>query len=132
MGLTGSETMGSQDLKSLADLYDIGGGVVPAMYAEGIEQVVADIENRPGVEKAREVILIARFTPKVASRGAMGDVEVEFEVKVKGPPSRSATYKMRAVGGALTFNSDSLDNVDQGTLDDEAARAREERNNDAS
>jgi len=119
--------MALQDLKSLADTFDVGAGVVPALYAEGLAQIVRDLEDRPGVEKARELVLIARFTPKVASRGAMGDVEVEFEVKVKGPPSRSATYKMRAVGGALTFNSDSLDNVDQGTLDDEAARANEER-----
>ena len=116
-----------QELKNLADLCEVGDGVASAQFAEALERIKHDLEERSGLEAERQVAVLVRFKPKVGDQGAVGDVRVEIEVKTKVPPSRSTEIAMQLVQGELAFNNESPTEPRQGTLDEEAERNANKR-----
>lgn len=109
---------------SLKNLSDLDMGKVDAAFRREVGRVLADIADRPEDSTARTVQLQLALTPV----GKDGDIAAgEFTLMSKVPPRRTRPYEfgIRQMKGQHTavFNSESLDDVRQGTLDE----AREEK-----
>lgn len=112
-----------QDIKGIADLAVVERGIVDALFKRAVEAVAVDMERRPSVETAREIVLTMRATPKAGESGVLVEVRLEFELKTKVPVSR--TREISAVvteGKAIRYNDLSPGDVRQGTLDMEDER----------
>jgi hypothetical protein len=106
------------DFKSLAIL---DGGKANAQLASRLSVVSKDCQDRPGDVKARTVTVKMVFEPVVDQDGFVSDVKMFVGIESKLPAYNSDGYSMglrrRGNQATFVFNEDSLDNIDQGTLD---------------
>lgn len=112
--------MARQVLK-LSTLTGLDLGKVDAAFQMELQKVIKDIMDRPGDESARTVSLDLMIKPEHAVSGVCETAEVEFKVEAKVPAKRSRVFSMRvnpSGGGVLTFNPESPDDAEQGTLDE--------------
>lgn len=102
---------------TLASIKDLDNGRLSEAFRQELGHVVKDCYDRPNDGTARKVALTFSVTPK----GEGGEaVEVELEIKSTVPPRRSRPFEMAVHPreGDLIFNSDSPDDIRQGTLDE--------------
>lgn len=105
----------SFDLQSLAR---IDGGRIAIAFEQALRRVVQDCDDRPGEDRARTVTMSLACKPVLDSDGLCEDCDVQISVTDSVPKRKSKIYNMSLrKGGHLLFNDDSLDNVDQETLD---------------
>lgn len=113
---------------NLGDLEHLDGGRVAEAFKTQLGRLLADCEDRPGLEVARTLNMTMDITPKVDKQGAnfaLDDCKVKFKFAGKVPPSESRDYEMKArrrntegrLQRSLVFNDLSDDNVSQMTLD---------------
>jgi len=100
----------------LKNLDKINGGIIAAAFDKEVQRMALDCEDRPGDKTARTVTLVVKMVPVLVQR----DCErLKTTVHVK---SASPEYKTGEIDcglrreGMVTFNPDSEDNVNQGTL----------------
>lgn len=113
-----SSSLHELDFKSLAILDN---GAANAQLASRLSVVSKDCQDRPGDAKARTVTVKMVFEPVLDQDGFVGDVKLYVDIESKLPAYNSKGYSMglrrRGNQGTFVFNENSLDNVDQGTLD---------------
>lgn len=104
---------------TLSALKDLDMGKVDVAFDEHVARALRDIEERPGDQKARRVLLDISFTPAEPDGNT---VHAEFSMKSSVPVHRTRKYEMavRRVGqkSVAVFNPESPVDIHQGTLDD--------------
>lgn len=97
------------------------GGSHNAEFRKRISLVSKDCQDRTGDSKAREIDVKIRFEPVVDQNGYVTDTKMTLDIKSKLPAYQSKPYSVgarrRGDQGTFVFNEDSLDNVNQDTLD---------------
>lgn len=118
---------------TLENILKIKGGLVNAMVARKLNQIVVDIEAAPDISEWREVTLKIKAKPVAeVNQGfvELKDVVVEFHVPGVKIPVRSTSIMAcvrPATNGARQFHfqADAPDNPDQLTLLDDEVEASE-------
>lgn len=106
--------MGKENL-TLENIHLIDEGVVSEEWMHKLNQIRADISDRPMLMKPRTITLEMELTPSADSTMA---VDVRFKIKNKVPPSGSRVYEMGVGQMGLSFNPASPHNINQRTLDE--------------
>lgn len=101
---------------SFRSLATIDGGRLLEAWEQACKRAREDVEDRPGVEKARKVMLVTTLTPVKDKTNGLHSVDVKFEIDDSLPKRSSPTYNMKAARGGLLFNEMSPDDIDQGTF----------------
>lgn len=106
------------DFRSLAIM---DGGVHNAEFRKRISVVSKDCQDRTGDAKARSITIDIKFEPVVDQNGYVIDTKMHLDIKSKLPAYQSKPYSVgarrRGDQGTFVFNEDSLDNVNQETID---------------
>jgi hypothetical protein len=102
---------------SLDSLSELDNGRVAKAAAKHFARAGADCYDRPADPKERVITLEIALSPKTGQDGLCTGISARCKVKSKVPEHVSGTMSF-AVGanGALLFNPDSPENVDQSTL----------------
>ena len=114
----------------LSALGQFDGGCIAAALDREVAYAVADCRDRPAEDKVRKVLLQIELIPQPdPSTGDVDAVEMKFQVKSTIPTRKSRKYSVGVKpNNTLYYNSDSPDNVNQGTLlpeDDEPSQDSE-------
>ena len=109
------------DITSLAT---IDGGEIREAFEDALKRCRLDCQSRPGVQKPRKVSITANLVPICDDNGKLGSCDVQFEVTDSLPKRVSPNYNMKATRTGLLFNEESPQDVNQGTLDDYAEKAK--------
>lgn len=110
--------MARKTIKKIADLADMGEGLIDKLFQAELERVTVDVIDRPGLATARKLVIELSLEPVMGQDGHIDSVNVACEVNGKVPKQKSAGYSMLCNKGALTFNDHSKDNPRQATLDE--------------
>lgn len=103
---------------SLKSLSTIDGERIALAFEQALRRVVQDCEDRPGEKKERTVSLTLAVKPVLDSDGVCDDCNIQVLVSDNVPKRKSKVYNMSVrKGGHLVFNNESLDNVEQSTMD---------------
>lgn len=122
--------MQTQELKELdlASLAEIDGGRLNLAFMHELDRVLADLDDRPGETKAREISLKIGFVP-VMDGTVCDSAKVQAVVCSNVPKRTSKVYDMnlrkRSGKVKLMFRPDSLEDADQTTIDFEELHERE-------
>lgn len=115
-----------------ATIATIDGGRIGVTIEQAVERARADCFDRPGVDKARKVVLEITFVPVPdESRRDLDSVDVCFQVKETIPGRESKSFNMRATPTGLLFNELSPEEAAQVTIDEPTGpriSGRKERN----
>lgn len=102
---------------TLGSIKDLGGGKAALAFAQHVRRAALDCKDRPGDGAARKVTLELVLSPILQPDGDCDEVSAQLKVSSTVPKQQTKPYSfgLRA-NGMLTFNPDSLDNVDQATM----------------
>lgn len=94
---------------TLSSIERIDRGRVALAFNHALRRATLDVMDRPADDAAREVQLLVKLTPnRDKDMGALDTVGVEFIVKDKAPPRRSAGYStLPTDDGRQLFQPDS-------------------------
>ncbi|MCP4571457.1 MAG: hypothetical protein GY838_03825 [bacterium] len=107
---------------TLGSLKDLDGGKPELLFAKQLAAVIFDCENRPNLNKAREINVKLKLTPVYDEElRVCDDVKVQFVFPgAKIPEKKSGEYTMAIRTGpngkVLGFNPDALDDPHANTL----------------
>ena len=102
---------------SLDNLKNLGIGEVHALFAHAVKKIVADIEGRPTLKKARVITLQFDFTPVATDQGELDLIKMAVQLRTKTPDSATKEFELKVSKGGLEFNADFPDSVDQHPLE---------------
>ena len=103
------------DAKSIAI---IDGGRIGLAINQELRKAALDCEDRPADKRPRKVTLTLDMVPVCDDAGDVESVFVSAQVKAIHPSRKSRKFDMSLrKNGVLAFNEDSLENVDQKTLE---------------
>lgn len=110
----------ARQVLNLGSLIMLDGGRAEKAFNLELQKIVADLDDRPAVTKARKVTLELNIEPTNEEHGAVVDAEVTFRVGSKIPGRQTKAYRMKIDGakGTLVFNPDAPENADQTTIGD--------------
>lgn len=114
--------MEMQQLKelSLASLAEIDGKRLSIAFEQALTRVIADCDDRPGEKKPRTIMLKVEVVP-VLDGNICDNAKVQATIHDDVPKRKSKIFDMslrkRAGKAKLLFRPDSLDEVDQQTMD---------------
>ena len=92
---------------SIRALHAIDEGELEKDFDQQLRMLVADCLERPGIDKARKLILEIELKPDQKSNGTCDDVFVECSTHSKCPNRPVRPYRMAAnVKGGLRFQPD--------------------------
>jgi len=112
----------SLEILSLKTLSKLDDEKVMKALAAHLRRASLDCHDRPGDSKPRKVTMEISLVPVLAEDLTCDEVKSQIQIKSTLPAHRTKIYSFGLkASGALVFNPDSLDAVDQGTLlpDDE-------------
>ncbi len=110
--------MGVLEKFTLGSLSTMDGERIAIAFEQALKRVVQDCDDRPGEKKERTVTLTLAVKPVLDSDGMCEDCNVQVAVTDSVPKRKSKVYNMTVrKGGHLVYNNESLDNVDQETMD---------------
>jgi len=110
--------MGTLEKFSLKSLSTIDGERISIAFEQALRRVVQDCEDRPGEKTERTVTLKLAVKPRLAVEGLCDDCDIQVAVTDSVPKRKSKVYSMSLrKGGHLLYNDDSLDNVEQESMD---------------
>ena len=103
----------------LETLKDIDGGRIREALDHHIRRAALDCKDRPGDPAARVVTMTIKIVPEIEDDGSCDRcrMAIEFTSKVPNHRSKAIEVGLRA-NGALVFNPDSPDNINQSTFMD--------------
>lgn len=116
---------------TLRTFAELDRGKMGLLVDKFLDRAVADVRDRPGVDKAREVTLKIRIKPGELEPGyaVLEDFKVGFQVTSTVPAHKSTDYSMAAdKSGKLLFNSHAPENPNQRTIDDELNNGKDDDN----
>lgn len=96
----------------------LGGGVVGKSFAAHMRRVVADMEDRPADDSAREVTIKFSAKPVMDEHGTLDEVRAQFHITSSVPKHKTKPYSFAVRGKQLVFNDMSDDDVHQHTIDE--------------
>lgn len=108
----------SQEKLTLAALNRIDSGRIKAAWEQALANARADCEDRPALDKARKIALVAYVKPLTDDKGELESCNVYFDIVETTPKRTTKTYNMGAARGALVFNEMSPDDNKQHTIDE--------------
>lgn len=105
---------------TLKNMHLVEGGLVGVVFDEHMARIAKDIEDRPGDKTARKLTVTISVEPRIRGKDCdEGAVQVAMKSSIPDHKTQTISVGLRK-NGILTFNPDSEDNVNQGTLlDDE-------------
>jgi hypothetical protein len=110
--------MGTLEKFTLKSLSTIDGERIAIAFEQALRRVVQDCEDRPGEKQERTVTLMLAVKPRLDAAGLCDDCNIQVAVTDSVPKRKSKVYNMSLrKGGHLLYNNESLDNVEQDTLD---------------
>lgn len=115
-----------QQLKTLADLAEAEGGAVRLWFDQALEVVMADLIDRPALNKDRELNIKLLFRPVADQSGALGYTVHKVSVGSKVPGHATRAIAGRPDQGGVVWDDLSPKDPAQMTIDDEIDRAKEE------
>lgn len=77
---------------TLTQLISLDGGRVTEAWKQALERILADCEDRPGVDKARSVTLSFSCVPSMDEQGRVESVSGVFDVRDAIPKRSSKAY----------------------------------------
>ena len=102
---------------SLETLRDLDMGKVMEAFNLHIARASRDCMDRPGDSKARSVTLQLALVPVLEPDGSCDQVKAQVHISSKVPTHRTKVYSLGLRrNGALVFNPDSPDDINQTTL----------------
>jgi len=103
---------------AVVPLGTMDGERISIAFEQALKRVIQDCDDRPGEKKERTVTLTLAVKPRLDADGMCEDCDVQVAVTDSVPKRKSKVYNMALrKGGLLVYNDDSLDNVDQETMD---------------
>lgn len=103
--------MATEQLK-FETIEKVHGGQVAADFNRRLDEAVADCMRRPGIDKARTIILTVKLKPELDDDGTCSGCEPEFSISGKSPGYTTITEKMTPrksrTGGMLVFDTDQM------------------------
>jgi len=113
-----------QTLKSLDDLKNVQSGALNAKFEQSLQEVLADMQDRPALLKLRKVVVTLTFVPVPDTDGGLlASVNFQGTVEKSIPKHRTRVLAGRAHGTAeVRWDDLSTDDAHQSTIDDELAR----------
>ena len=110
--------MGVLEKFTLGSLSTMDGERIAIAFEQALKRVVQDCDDRPGEKKERTVTLTLAVKPVLDADGMCDDCNVQVAVTDSVPKRKSKVYNMTVrKGGHLVYNNESLDNVEQSTMD---------------
>lgn len=109
----------------LSSLVDLDGGRIREAVEQAVRRCQVDCADRPGVSRARKVLLEIHLVP-VTDDGECTGVNVQFQVKDTAPKRESKVYNMALTPGGLVVNDLSPEDARQVTMDDLGPQRRVE------
>lgn len=101
----------------LSALSVMDGGRVEVAFAQALQRVIGDCEDRPGEKSARTVTLQLAVVPVLDASGVCDDAKVQIVITDSVPKRKTRIYDMAMKktkqGPQLLYRPDSLDEVDQ-------------------
>lgn len=98
-----AEAMTLQALK-LKSLINFDRGYFEALVDQALEKIAADLNDRPGVKKARGLDISMDFKPNLAPDGTCDSVIVSYQIQTKTPPAVSKEMPLEiAASGEMLF-----------------------------
>jgi hypothetical protein len=102
---------------SLDNLKDLDGGKALLLFGEHLKRAAVDCVDRPADKAKRKVTLEVTLEPDPEPDGTCDRVTGQIKSKSALPVHQTRPYSFRLhANGLLSFNPDSPDSVDQGTL----------------
>ena len=86
--------MATQQL-NLATVSVVDAGEIARVWNIAVERAIRDCANRPGIAKARKVMLQAEFSPTSGDEGTVDDLDVNFQVQERFPAFITGMITMR-------------------------------------
>lgn len=118
-----------QERLTLANLPKLDFGKIDAVFANELERLVRDCEQRPMDDKPRVLNVAFRLVPNIDKNGiapTCDTIDVEVEINGKVPVNRTKVYAMKPKhDGSLVFHPDSPEDPDADLLYDNASKRRE-------
>jgi hypothetical protein len=103
---------------STVALATIDGGRVAAAINQELKKAALDCDDRPGESRPRKIVVEILMVPVADETGLADSVKLACKIKASHPDRRSRVFDMSLrKGGKLAYDEESLDNVDQQTLD---------------
>lgn len=104
-------------LLTLESLRSLDMGKAAEAFNVHLRRAAIDCLDRPGDDKARKVVLEVELKPDPEPDGSCDRVHLQIKASSAVPKHQTRVYSagLRA-NGALVFNEDALDNVDQQTF----------------
>lgn len=110
--------MGTLEKFSLKSLSSMDGERIAIAFEQALKRVVQDCDDRPGEKKERTVTLTLAVKPRLDVDGLCEDCDIQVAVTDSVPKRKSKVYNMSLrKGGHLLYNNESLDDVEQNTMD---------------
>lgn len=104
-------------LFELKNLHELEGGKVNAAFNKHIARASADCKDRPLDGKPRVVTLQFELTPDPDQHGNCDKINLKVQAASKVPSHKTKPISLGLKhSGAMFFNVDSEDDVDQGSL----------------
>jgi hypothetical protein len=102
---------------SLENLRELDGGKAILLFQEHLRRAAHDCLDRPADKAKRKVTLEVTLEPDPEPDGTCDRVTGQIKSKSALPVHQTRPYSFRLhANGLLSFNPDSPDSVDQGTL----------------
>lgn len=99
--------MSVEQLK-LETIEKVHGGQVAEDFNRRLDDAIADCMRRPGIDKARTVVLTVKLTPELDADGTCSGCDPEFVITGKSPGYSTVAPKMTPrksrTGGMLVFD----------------------------
>lgn len=87
----------------LSKLAEIDGGRIALCFKQQLRRCVGDIDDRPGDDRDREIIIKLTLKPDAAPDGLLDGVKMKCQVSGKVPSYRSKVYDFGQRNGNLVY-----------------------------
>lgn len=118
-------------LFSLANLADMDGGRAGEAFAQAVQRLQWDLDERPHVKAARTLTMRLTFKPIPGESGRLEGFDVDFSFEERLPKRQSYPYRMKPGDKGPVFSDMSPDNPDQLTIEDAVSASSKRRTSDA-
>lgn len=102
---------------TLASIAKMDGGRLGIAFQDHIERARQDCMDRPGESKPRVVTMTVTIKPKLDVDGLCETVDTQVKFADTIPKRQSKIYNMSLTKQGIGFNDESLENVEQKSLE---------------
>jgi hypothetical protein len=104
-----------QQILNFETLGEVDDGSIRVAVDQALRSIFHDLNDRPGLKRARKLTLDVEFAPRTSDRGELIDVVVGFGIKTTSPARKTAVV-MAVKQDGLAFQASVSDNPRQEPL----------------